>query len=43
MRSRDLFVRKRPRHVDDTMTPEFTQLSRQVFEVIREKTLKSME
>ncbi len=34
---------KRPRHIDDTMTPEFTQLSRQVFEVIREETLKSME
>ncbi len=34
---------KRPRHIDDTMTPEFVQLSRQVFEVIREETLKSME
>ncbi len=34
---------KRPRHIDDTMTSEFVQLSRQVFEVIREETLKSME
>ncbi|MGV2830026.1 ABC transporter ATP-binding protein [Myxosarcina sp. GI1(2024)] len=34
---------KRPRHIDDTMTPEFTRLNRQVFEVIREETLKSME
>lgn len=33
---------KRPRHIDDMMTPEFTQLNRQVFEVIREETLKSM-
>ena len=34
---------RRPRHVDDMLTPEFTQLNRQVFELIREETLKSME
>lgn len=34
---------KRPRHVDDMLTPEFTQLNRQVFSLIREETLKSME
>ncbi|MDV3351106.1 ABC transporter ATP-binding protein [Leptolyngbyaceae cyanobacterium CCMR0082] len=33
----------RPRHVDDILTPEFSQLNRQVFELIREETLKSME
>jgi NitT/TauT family transport system ATP-binding protein len=33
----------RPRHFDDTLSPEFTQLHRQVFELIREETLKSME
>lgn len=33
----------RPRHVDDMLTPEFTRLNRQVFELIREETLKSME
>jgi NitT/TauT family transport system ATP-binding protein len=33
----------RPRHIDDTLSLEFTQLSRQVFELIREETLKSME
>lgn len=33
---------QRPRHIDDMMTPAFTQLNRQVFEVIREETLKSM-
>ena len=33
----------RPRHVDDMLTPEFSQLNRQVFELIREETLKSME
>ncbi|MEL7522241.1 MAG: ABC transporter ATP-binding protein, partial [Cyanobacteria bacterium J06553_1] len=33
----------RPRHVDDMLTPEFTQLNRQVFDLIREETLKSME
>lgn len=34
---------QRPRHIDDMMTSEFTQLTRQVFEVIREETLKSMK
>ena len=34
---------ERPRHIDDMMTPEFTNLSRQVFELIREETLKSMQ
>ena len=34
---------KRPRHIDDMLTPEFTQLNRQVFNLIREETLKSME
>ena len=34
---------KRPRHVDDMLSSEFTQLSRQVFELIREETMKSME
>ena len=33
---------KRPRHIDDMLTPEFTNLNRQVFEIIREETLKSM-
>lgn len=33
----------RPRHFDDTLSSEFTQLHRQVFELIREETLKSME
>ncbi|EDX83874.1 ABC transporter, ATP-binding protein [Synechococcus sp. PCC 7335] len=33
----------RPRHVDDMLTPEFTQLNRQVFNLIREETMKSME
>lgn len=33
----------RPRHLDDVMTPEFTRTSRQVFDLIREETLKSME
>lgn len=33
----------RPRHVDDMLTSEFTQLNRQVFNLIREETLKSME
>ena len=33
----------RPRHVDDMLSPEFTQLNRQVFELIREETLKGME
>ncbi|MEM9908154.1 MAG: ABC transporter ATP-binding protein [Cyanobacteria bacterium P01_D01_bin.44] len=34
---------KRPRHVDVTLSPEFVALHRQVFERIREETLKSME
>ena len=34
---------KRPRHIDDTLTSEFIQISRQVLATIREKTLKSME
>ena len=34
---------QRPRHIDDMLTPEFTQLNRQVFDLIREETLKSME
>lgn len=33
----------RPRHVDDILSPEFVKLNRQVFELIREETLKSME
>lgn len=33
----------RPRHLDDMLTPDFTQTSRQVFDLIREETLKSME
>ena len=33
----------RPRHIDDTLTPEFIQISRQVLATIREETLKSME
>ena len=33
----------RPRHLDDMLTPEITQTSRQVFDLIREETLKSME
>ena len=32
----------RPRHIDDTLTPEFMQISRQVLATIREETLKSM-
>ena len=34
---------KRPRHIDDMLTPEFARLNRQVFEIIREETLKSMQ
>lgn len=34
---------KRPRHVDDMLTQDFTQLNRQVFNLIREETLKTME
>lgn len=33
----------RPRHVDDMLSSEFTELNRQVFDLIREETLKSME
>ncbi|MGD1863797.1 MAG: ABC transporter ATP-binding protein [Phormidesmis sp.] len=33
----------RPRQLDDMLTPDFTQTSRQVFDLIREETLKSME
>lgn len=33
----------RPRHFDDTLSTEFVALHRQVFELIREETLKSME
>lgn len=33
----------RPRHLDDILSPEFVKLNRQVFELIREETLKSME
>ncbi|MEM8640296.1 MAG: ABC transporter ATP-binding protein [Cyanobacteria bacterium P01_G01_bin.54] len=34
---------ERPRHIDVTLTPEFLSISRQVFELIREETLKSMD
>lgn len=34
---------QRPRHVDDMLTTQYTQLNRQVFNLIREETLKSME
>lgn len=33
----------RPRHLDTMLSSEFIQLNRQVFELIREETLKSME
>ena len=33
----------RPRHFDDTLSKEFLALNRQVFECIREETMKSME
>jgi NitT/TauT family transport system ATP-binding protein len=33
----------RPRHFDDTLSAEFVDLHRQVFECIREETMKSME
>jgi NitT/TauT family transport system ATP-binding protein len=33
----------RPRHVDIVLSPEAIQLNRQVFELIREETIKSME
>ena len=32
----------RPRQIDDTLTPEFIQISRQILATIREETLKSM-
>ncbi|KAM3095300.1 ABC transporter ATP-binding protein [Phormidesmis sp. 146-12] len=34
---------ERPRHIDSIVSPEFINLNRQVFELIREETLKSME
>jgi NitT/TauT family transport system ATP-binding protein len=34
---------ERPRHIDIMVTSEFLQLNREVFELIREETLKSME
>lgn len=34
---------ERPRHVDIMLSPDFVNLNRQVFELIREETLKSME
>ena len=34
---------KRPRHVDDMLDIEYTKLNREVFNLIREETLKSME
>ncbi|MBE9047221.1 ABC transporter ATP-binding protein [Pleurocapsales cyanobacterium LEGE 10410] len=34
---------QRPRHIDDTLTPEFIQISRRVLATIREETLRSME
>ena len=33
----------RPRHIDTILSPDFVNLNRQVFELIREETLKSME
>jgi NitT/TauT family transport system ATP-binding protein len=33
---------ERPRHVDLMLTAEFMQLNRQVFDLIREETMKSM-
>ncbi len=33
---------ERPRHIDMILTPEFIQLNRQIFELIREETMKSM-
>ena len=32
----------RPRHIDNTLTPAFMQISRQVLGTIREETLKSI-
>lgn len=34
---------ERPRHVDSMLSTEFLQLNRQVFELIREETLKQMD
>lgn len=34
---------ERPRHADSILTPEFMSLNRQVFELIRTETLKSMD
>lgn len=34
---------ERPRHVDMMLSPDFVNFNRQVFELIREETLKSME
>ncbi|MEP0747412.1 ABC transporter ATP-binding protein [Trichocoleus sp. AS-A2] len=33
----------RPRHIDTMLSPDFVNLNRQVFELIREETLKSMD
>jgi NitT/TauT family transport system ATP-binding protein len=33
----------RPRHIDTILSPNFVNLNRQVFELIREETLKSMD
>ncbi len=38
----DVFL-ERPRQIDSLLSPEFVKLNRQVFELIREETLKSME
>jgi NitT/TauT family transport system ATP-binding protein len=38
----DIYL-ERPRHFDDTLSAEFVALHRQVFELIREETMKSME
>jgi len=34
---------RRPRHFDDTLSADFVNMHRQVFECIREETMKSME
>ncbi len=34
---------ERPRHMDSLLSPEFVTMNRQIFELIREETLKSME
>jgi NitT/TauT family transport system ATP-binding protein len=33
----------RPRHFDDTLSQDFIDLHRRVFDCIREETMKSME